>query len=215
MKFYVNYYGNDVEWEIEKKQVLDAINEMCVETLNTSERNVFKMNSPPCDEKRSKELNSAIDKMIISNNLHLLLDIGRSGSIYNAEDYFVICLRGKYEKYGSCDSTFENPTNFIGYHERINAETKKVWAIQWISAESDMYEQIDTTAIYSSATSVLTAINEIIAGKKRDIEVDGVPAPREFAVFTEERLNAMEVDSWETIWEYHDALVIVTARQIY
>ena len=93
--------------------------------------------------------------------------------------------------------------------------TSKCWAIQWISAESDMYEQIDTTAIYSSAKSVLTAINEIIDDKKRDIEVDGVVAPRKFAVFTEDRLNAMKVDSWETIWEYHDALVIVTARQMF
>jgi len=91
----------------------------------------------------------------------------------------------------------------------------KCWAIQWISAESDMYEQIDTTAIYSSATSVLTAINEIIADKKRDIEVDNVPAPREFAVFTEDILNEMKIDSWETIWAYHDALVIVTARQMF
>jgi len=93
--------------------------------------------------------------------------------------------------------------------------TSKCWAIQWISAESDMYEQIDTTAIYSSATSVLTAINEIIADKKRDIEVDGVQAPRKFAVFTEDILNEMKIGSWETIWAYNDALVIVTARQMY
>lgn len=91
----------------------------------------------------------------------------------------------------------------------------KCWAIQWISAESDMYEQIDTTAIYSTAKSVLTAINEIIEDKKRDIEVDGVPEPREFGVFTEERLNKMKPDDWEMIWSYHDAIVIVTARQMY
>lgn len=78
-----------------------------------------------------------------------------------------------------------------------------------------MYEQIDTTAIYSTAKSVLEAINEIIKDKKRDIEVDGVTAPRKFALFTEERLNAMKPDSWEIIWEYHDALVIVTARQMF
>ena len=91
----------------------------------------------------------------------------------------------------------------------------KCWAIQWISADSDMYEQIDTTAIYSSAASALNAINDIIADKKRDIEVDGVAPPREFAVFTEERLNAMKPDTWEMIWEYDDEIVIVSARQIY
>ena len=91
----------------------------------------------------------------------------------------------------------------------------KCWTIQWISAESDMYDQIDTTAVYSSAKSVLSAINEIIEDKKRDIEVDGVPEPMEFGVFTEERLNKMYINGWETIWRYSDAMVIVVARQMF
>ena len=91
----------------------------------------------------------------------------------------------------------------------------KCWTIQWISAESDMYDQIDTTAVYSTAKSVLTAINEIIEDKKRDIDVDGVPEPMEFGVFTEERLNKMDIEGWETIWRYSDAMVIVVARQIF
>jgi hypothetical protein len=91
----------------------------------------------------------------------------------------------------------------------------KVWAIQWISANSNMYEQIDTTAIYSSAASVLTAINEIIADKKRDIEVDGAEPPKRFGVFTEEQLNNMDIDRWERIWEYSDEIVVVTARHMY
>lgn len=95
------------------------------------------------------------------------------------------------------------------------ATTSKCWAIQWISSESDMYEQIDTTAIYSTAKSVLIAINEIIEDKKRDIDVDCVPAPREFGVFTENMLNEMNPDDWVMIWYYHDAIVIVTARQMF
>ena len=91
----------------------------------------------------------------------------------------------------------------------------KCWTIQWISSGSDMYEQIDTTAVYSSAASVLKAITYVIQDKKRDIDEDGVEPPRQFGVFTEDRLNDMNYDDFETIWTYSDAMVIVTARQIF
>jgi len=78
-----------------------------------------------------------------------------------------------------------------------------------------MYDQIDTTAVYSSAASVLKAITYIIQDKKRDIDVDGVEPPREFGVFTENMLNDMKFDDWKPIWEYSDTMLIVTARQMF
>ena len=90
----------------------------------------------------------------------------------------------------------------------------KCWAIQWISAESEMYEQIDTTGIYLNPTHILKAINEIIQDKKRDIEEDGVMAPREFGVFTENMLNEMKIGDDLPIWRYNDAMVLVVARPI-
>jgi hypothetical protein len=94
------------------------------------------------------------------------------------------------------------------------AMNNKCWAIQWISAESDMYEQIDTTGVYLSTRSVLKAINEIIQDKKRDIEEEGVMSPSKFGEFTEEILNEMKIGDDLPLWRYHDAMVIVVARPI-
>ncbi len=94
------------------------------------------------------------------------------------------------------------------------AMNNKCWAIQWISAESDMYEQIDTTGIYLSTRSVLNAINEIIEDKKRDIEEDGVKPPRQFGEFDEEILSNMKIGDNLPLWSYCDTMVIVVARPI-
>jgi hypothetical protein len=94
------------------------------------------------------------------------------------------------------------------------AMKNKCWAIQWIYAESDMYEQIDTTGIYLNPKHLLNAINEIIQDKKRDIEVDGVEPPSEFGEFTEKILNEMEIGDNLPLLRYNDAMVIVVARPI-
>lgn len=90
----------------------------------------------------------------------------------------------------------------------------KCWAIQWISAESDVYEQIDTTGIYLTTKSLLTAINEIIQDKKRDVEEDGVKPPSKFGEFTEEILNAMNIGDNLPLWTYFGEIVVIVARPI-
>ena len=90
----------------------------------------------------------------------------------------------------------------------------KCWAIQWISAESDMYDRIDITGVYLSTLSVLKAINEIIQDKKRDIVEEGVIAPSKFGEFTEEILNEMKIGDHLPLWKYDDAMVLVVARPI-
>jgi hypothetical protein len=209
---FVNYSVSDEDWVTEKRRVLELVKTSCDQVCSSSSRIVVTLNDPPYNsEKRWTDLGNDINNAIVSDGYHLLLDIAYSGCNYRDECCIVICPIGKYEKHGTWDSTtFGNPNNFIGFDKR-----KKCWSIQWLSMYDDMYEQIDTTAIYSTAKSVLTAINEIIQDKKRDIEEDGVRPPREFGVFTEERLNKMNPDSWEMSWKYHDELVIVTARQMF
>ena len=90
----------------------------------------------------------------------------------------------------------------------------KCWAIQWISSESDMYEQIDTTGIYLNQKNLVKAINEIIQDKKRDIEEEGVEPPSKFGEFTEEILNKMNIGDDLPLWKYDDAMVLVVARPI-